>query len=51
LLETCTKGGNQDMNRRTQNPSGVRIITSSKTQPKKKKSTGGCGCGKNRQSK
>ncbi len=39
------------MNKRTQNRSGVKIITSSKIQPKQKKSTGGCGCGKNRQSK
>ncbi|MEK5443680.1 hypothetical protein [Fredinandcohnia sp. FSL W7-1320] len=40
------------MNRRTQNPSGIRIITSSKTQPqKKKKGTGGCGCGGSKQTK
>lgn len=36
---------NEMMYGKQQRPSGVKIITSSNVQPKKKKGNGGCGCG------
>ncbi|WP_453990419.1 hypothetical protein [Bacillus nitroreducens] len=40
------------MNRRKNSPSTVKVISSSKNQStKRRKGTGGCGCGGNKQSK